>query len=727
MDSASYISVYYTNASGTVVLLPASQYTLFLNPASPGQLWGIGGTVTYPIAGSPIPNGTSLTILRTLPFQQLISISNQGDFAPEVIEEMGDALEMQIQQVGALQGRAISIPAADPSGINTTLPGASARANKYVTFDASGNVIVGGNPSNTPTDLTNYFVTATGANTSRILGAYFADAFNVNNFGAKPDNATSNTTSIQAALNAMTSGGVLNFPGPGTYLSGALTIPYANITINIPQGTTLKFPTLGASTYGFTVSANNFEIRGGGIIQGPAAGAYVSEERGISMLGSSTSSRKSGLKIIGMEIKNFGSEGIYTQFVDDIYVEDNRIHDCGYAGMMYLSSNYGRAANNIVHDITPGTASNMYGISLTHITVGYNVDPNAGTKQATNPFCWGWEIDNNIVYNNAWTGIDSHGGYEVNIHDNIIYSCALGILLAKSSGDAVAYAGYSNKLINNTIDASNPNGTASGYENGSLSGLYVSGGSTLSHYRVIVSGNILRGYGQTDSAGAAALSATNCTDLTIANNEIINWNGIAIDITSSADAAVNNNLIGGVTNAGTTNKICIQNAAGTSLNLHLNGNTHLSSDTGHAARIGLNLSGSTTPIVFYGLNNFSQCTVNQINALNSIKLLGGGVANTIVATDADGSPSVLVLQGGGPGTLQLNTVASPYNITTLDDGIEGQTVTIQNMVATAVTLKQGTTMKLLGGADVVLNIYDNATLKLFGSTWVQQGATGNNA
>lgn len=36
-----------------------------------------------------------------MPYTQTISISNQGDFAPQVIEEMGDTLEMQIQQVAA--------------------------------------------------------------------------------------------------------------------------------------------------------------------------------------------------------------------------------------------------------------------------------------------------------------------------------------------------------------------------------------------------------------------------------------------------------------------------------------------------------------------------------------------------------------------------------------------------------------------------------------------------
>lgn len=100
-DSASDIVVTYTNATGVITTIPTAQYTLVINPAAVGQIWGIGGQVTYPLSGSPIANGTFLTVARILPYTQTITISNQGDFAPQVIEEMGDTLEMQIQQVAA--------------------------------------------------------------------------------------------------------------------------------------------------------------------------------------------------------------------------------------------------------------------------------------------------------------------------------------------------------------------------------------------------------------------------------------------------------------------------------------------------------------------------------------------------------------------------------------------------------------------------------------------------
>jgi hypothetical protein len=96
---ASDIQVTYTNASGTSVLLSPSQYTLVLGNTYTDDGFAIGGTVTYPIVGSPIANGTSLTIARVLPLTQNISISNQGNFYPQTIEQALDIGTMQLQQV----------------------------------------------------------------------------------------------------------------------------------------------------------------------------------------------------------------------------------------------------------------------------------------------------------------------------------------------------------------------------------------------------------------------------------------------------------------------------------------------------------------------------------------------------------------------------------------------------------------------------------------------------
>lgn len=103
--SASDLVVVYTDTSGNETTLLPSQYTVTLNAVSAGQIWAVGGTVTYPVSGPAIANGTSLTISRNLPLIQTTSITNQGDFYAQVTESAMDTLCMQIQQVSGRTGQ----------------------------------------------------------------------------------------------------------------------------------------------------------------------------------------------------------------------------------------------------------------------------------------------------------------------------------------------------------------------------------------------------------------------------------------------------------------------------------------------------------------------------------------------------------------------------------------------------------------------------------------------
>lgn len=102
---ASNINVYTINSEGVYTLLPRNQYTLLINPTLPNNLWGIGGTVTYPLSGSPIASNTQLLIQRLVPFTQQTSIRNQGAFYEDAIEQALDTLCMQIQELAARTGQ----------------------------------------------------------------------------------------------------------------------------------------------------------------------------------------------------------------------------------------------------------------------------------------------------------------------------------------------------------------------------------------------------------------------------------------------------------------------------------------------------------------------------------------------------------------------------------------------------------------------------------------------
>lgn len=151
--AAAYISVIFTDANGNETVLQrgsgSSQYQIILNPPVAGAIWGLGGTVTYNPGGTPIAVGTTLTIFRILPLTQAISLQNLISLATlgNGAETGIDTLEMQLQQIAELQGRAIVAPIVDSPTINLTLPAAAQRANTGLAFDSQGNVIAGTTPA----------------------------------------------------------------------------------------------------------------------------------------------------------------------------------------------------------------------------------------------------------------------------------------------------------------------------------------------------------------------------------------------------------------------------------------------------------------------------------------------------------------------------------------------------------------------------------------------------
>lgn len=150
--AAAYISVILTDASGNETVLTqgagSSQYQITLNPPVTGAIWGIGGTVTYNPGGTPIPAGSTLTIFRTLPLTQAISLQRMNSLASlGAGAETGlDTGTMQLQQVSENIGRAIVAPIVDATP-PAPLPPIAQRANKGAAFDAQGNLVAGTTPS----------------------------------------------------------------------------------------------------------------------------------------------------------------------------------------------------------------------------------------------------------------------------------------------------------------------------------------------------------------------------------------------------------------------------------------------------------------------------------------------------------------------------------------------------------------------------------------------------
>lgn len=131
----------YTDTAGVETVLNSNQYSIT------GIGSDAGGTVTYPLSGSPIANATFLSIRRELPLVQETDLVNQDGFYPEVVEDALDYVTMLIQQVNTTNTQAIRVPASESPP--DELPAAALRANQALVFDSDGQPTVG-----SPSDAT---------------------------------------------------------------------------------------------------------------------------------------------------------------------------------------------------------------------------------------------------------------------------------------------------------------------------------------------------------------------------------------------------------------------------------------------------------------------------------------------------------------------------------------------------------------------------------------------
>jgi len=108
-----------STGAGTELALD-SDYSVTLNA---DQNTSPGGSITYPISGSPMTSAYRLTLASNLTIEQSTDLTNLGGFYPQVIEDALDRTVMLIGQQNVNYDRAIkiSVPASS-LGISTDLP-----------------------------------------------------------------------------------------------------------------------------------------------------------------------------------------------------------------------------------------------------------------------------------------------------------------------------------------------------------------------------------------------------------------------------------------------------------------------------------------------------------------------------------------------------------------------------------------------------------------------------
>jgi hypothetical protein len=260
IPSAASAVVSITNtATGVTTILSTSQYTITGigsgSEFSGGS--GPGGNVTYPVTGSPLPAGYTITIQRVVPYQQSTSLTNQGAFYPNVVEACLDILTMQTQQLAAVQA---GVPAINSLTTATTQPNIDDSSNIATTAFVQNQKISGG----------------TGYVNLQYPG-----------YGVDPTGTNDSTTGIAAALAT----GYIVFAPPGIYKFGSSGILLNSIAAGGiigagPAATTFTSPDVSSNALmtfigtgqlapifrDFTLQLAAAKIAGAGLYLNPATG-----------------------------------------------------------------------------------------------------------------------------------------------------------------------------------------------------------------------------------------------------------------------------------------------------------------------------------------------------------------------------------------------------------------------------------------------------------------------
>jgi hypothetical protein len=166
-------------------------------------------TTNYTVAGAGVEAGGTVTMLVapaaavTVTIRRNIEATQETDLLPndrlpaESLETALDKATMIAQQLGEESARSIKFPASD-AVMSSQVPAASARASKFLSFDANGvpTATVG-------VDASLDIFTQSGAGAvSRSVNSKLGDFVNVKDFGAVGDGGADDTLAIQNAINA---------------------------------------------------------------------------------------------------------------------------------------------------------------------------------------------------------------------------------------------------------------------------------------------------------------------------------------------------------------------------------------------------------------------------------------------------------------------------------------------------------------------------------------------
>lgn len=234
------------------VLVLDSDYSVTLNPdqdATPG------GSVTYPISGTPLAVGETLAVVGALDNSQTLDLPGGGAFSPTSVENAFDRTAIQIQQLAETIGRSLTLPATAASA-NTSLPAPTAgnvigwneTADALVNYDANdlATVVVAG------TSYCDVF-DGTGAQTQFVLTS---DPGSVNAL----DVAISGVSQVNG-VDFSVSGTTLTFVSPPPSGAGNIAVRYvAALPVGSADARDINYLPSGTGAVARTQAARNMDL-----------------------------------------------------------------------------------------------------------------------------------------------------------------------------------------------------------------------------------------------------------------------------------------------------------------------------------------------------------------------------------------------------------------------------------------------------------------------------------
>lgn len=484
------------------------------------------------------------------------------------------------------------------------------------------------------------------------------------------DTTTEFTAALAAAEAAATYGAATLLVRPGEYVfdqhvtvPAGVTVQGMNGAVLITTGDDHVFEAESGTTFrGLTFKGTN-----------PVGGAAtLTGQYGINAVGAG-GARLSDIHITGCRFEGIEYAAVRIRHTDRFQVTGCTFLDTGYSAVQIGCAADGQVTGNVFRGtgVLPTYAVNSYAVSMS-LDSGA-IDP------VNNPQPTRITISGNIVTNQAWEALDTHGGTELEFSGNIIVGCEMGIAVTWRTG--TAGSGPQKVVVTGNVI------NGAGYPDLAVrAGMSINGaGDGSSYATAVITGNYVANHGVSKDHPAqwdprsGGIVASWCDTLIVADNILDTIRGAGISFKTCTTVVATGNAFRAMwretgDTARLSSCVYLDNAA----SVTLSGNTYRfateSKDNPNERAI-YAVSGSTNQVVDLGNNwgsrlneNVSRLAQGRGSFNDGIDLGGSSRANGATPAAPPGSTPLGSTPPSSypPGVTHWNATASathgwPFN------------------------------------------------------------------